>query len=79
MGGGGQEKRPPPTSFSPETSTNVRFATPPQKKKNFMTFSINPFATLVQNFKFVPSAGSKLLNLNQDHPSRKAIFLLKSF
>ena len=59
----------PPTSFSSVTSTNVGFG--PQ---NFLTFSFNPFATLVQNFKFVPSASPKLLNLNQDHPSKKAIF-----
>ena len=32
----------------------------------------------MQNFKFVPSASPKLLNLNQDHPSKKAIFLVKS-
>ena len=57
----------------PATSTNVEFG--PQ---NFLTFSFNPYATLVQNFKFVPSASPKLLNLNQDHPSKKAIFLVKS-
>ena len=71
MGGGA--KKPPPTSFSPVTSTNVGFG--PQ---NFLTFSFNLFATLVQNFKFVPSASPKLLNLNQDHPLKKAIFLVKS-
>ena len=38
----------------------------------------HPFATPVQNFKFLPSASPKLLNLNQDHPSKKAIFLVKS-
>ena len=43
-----------------------------------MTFSFNPFTTLVQNFKFVPSASPKLLNLNQNHLSKKAIFLVKS-
>ena len=69
----GGEKRLPPTSFSPVTSTNVGFG--PQ---NFLTFSFNPFATLLQNFKFVPSASPKLLNLNQDHPSKKAIFMVKS-
>ena len=63
----------PPTSFSPVTSTNVRFG--PQ---NFLNFSFNPFATLVHNFTFVPSASPKLLNLNQEHPSKKAIFLVKS-
>ena len=64
---------PPPTSFFPVTSTNVGIS-----PKNFLTFNFNPFATLVQNFKFVPSASLKLLNLNQDHPSKKAIFLVKS-
>ena len=69
---GGEAKRPP-ASFSPVTSTNVGFS--PQ---NFLTFSFNSFATLVQNIKFVPSASPKLLNLNQDHPLKKAIFLVKS-
>ena len=74
MGGRGGGQKDPPTSFSFVSSTNVEFG-----PKNFLTFSFNPFATLVQNFKFqVPSASSKLLNLNQDHPSKKAIFLVKS-
>ena len=72
MGGWGVQKGIPPTSFFPVTSTNVECG--PQ---NFLTFSFNPFATLVQNFKFVPSVNLKLLNLNQDHPSKKAIFLDK--
>ena len=71
--GGGGGKKAPATSFSSVTSTNVGFG--PQ---NFQTFSLNPFATLVQNFKFVPSASPKLLNLNQDHPSKNAIFMVKS-
>ena len=62
-------KKGPPTSFSPVTSTNVRFGL-----KNFLTFSFNPFSTLVQNFKFVPSASLKLLNLNQNHSSKKVTF-----
>ena len=70
---GERGQKGPTTSFSPVTYTNVEFG--PQK---FLTFSFNPFATLVQNFKFVPSANPKLLNLNQDHPSKKAIFLVKS-
>ena len=69
--GGGQKG--PPTSFSPVTSSNVGFG--PQ---NFLTFSFNPFGTLVQIFKFAPSASHKSLNLNQDYPSKKAIFLVKS-
>ena len=73
MGGGGGGKKAPPTSFSPVTSTNLGFG-----PKNFLTFSFDPFATLVQNFKFVPGASPKLLNLNLDHLSKKAIFLVKS-
>ena len=72
-GDGGKIPPLPLTSFSTVTSTKERFG--PQ---SFMTFSFNPFATLVQNFKFVSSANPKLLNLNQDHPLRKAIFLVKS-
>ena len=60
----GAGQKGPPTSFSPVTSTNVGII--PQ---NFQIFGFNPFATLVKNFKFVPSASQKLLNLNQDHPS----------
>ena len=70
VGGGAT---PPPTSFFPVTYANVGIS-----PKNFLTFDFNPFATLVQNFKFVPRANLKLLNLNQDHPSKKAIFLVKS-
>ena len=69
----GGEQKGPPTSFFPVTSTNVGIG-----PYNFLTFSFNAFATLVQNFKFVPSASPKLLNLNQDHTSKKAIFLVKS-
>ena len=69
----GVAKKPPTTSFSPVTSTNVGFG--PQ---NILTFSFNPFATLVQNFKVVPSVSPKLLNLNQGYHSKKAIFLVKS-
>ena len=36
------------------------------------------FATLAQNFKAIPSASPKLLNFNQDHPSKKVVFLVKS-
>ena len=65
----GGRKNVPRTSFSPVTSTNVGFG--PQ---NFLTFSFNPFASLVQNFQFEPTASPKLLNLNQDHPSKKKRF-----
>ena len=62
MGVGG--KKEPPTSFSPVTCTNVGLS--PQ---NVLTFSFNPFATMV-----IPSASPKLLNLNQDHSSKKSRF-----
>ena len=71
--GGAKEPPPPTTSFSSVTSTNVGF-----DPQNFLTFSFNLFATLVQNLKFVPSASSKLLNLDHNHPSKKAIFQVKS-
>ena len=38
----GGVKRPPPTSFSPVTSTNVGI-----RPENFLTFSFNPFERLV--------------------------------
>ena len=57
------------TSFSPITSTNVRFSL-----QNLKNFSFSPFTTLVKNFKFLPSASPKLLNFNQDHPSKKWFF-----
>ena len=69
MGGGGGGKKASPTSFSPVTSTNVGFG-----RQNFLTFSFNPFVKIVKYFKFVPSASPKLLNLNQDHPSKKRFF-----
>ena len=69
MGGEGGGQKGPPTSFFPVTSTNVGFG--PQ---NFLTFSFNPFVTLVQNLKIVSSAHPKLLNLNQDHSSKKRFF-----
>ena len=37
-------------------------------------FQFQPFATLLQNFKAIPSLNLKLLNLNQEHPSKKLIF-----
>ena len=46
--------------------------------QNFLTFSFDPISTLVQNFKFIPSASRKLLNLKQHYPSEKVIFLVKS-
>ena len=62
---GGRQKSHP-TCFSFATSTNVGFG-----PRNFLAFSFNPFTTLVQNVKFLPSASPKLLNLNQDHLSKK--------
>ena len=63
-----------PTIFSPVTSTNVGIS-----PKNYLAFSFNPFATIVQNFKATPSASHKLLNLNQDHPQKKWFFWLNPY
>ena len=41
-GGVGGGQKGPPTSFSPVTSRNVGIS-----PKSFLTFSFNPFATLV--------------------------------
>ena len=51
-GGGGQRvgegtKRRPPTSFSPVTSTNFEISS-----QNFLTFSSNPFTSLMYKFQF---------------------------
>ena len=64
----GGPKRPP-TSFSSIISTNVGISS-----QNFLTFSFNSFATLVQNFKAIPSGSPKLLNLNQGNPAKKVDF-----
>ena len=71
-GGGGGAKRPP-TSFSPVTSTNIGIS--PQ---NILSFSFDPFDTLVSNFKFAPSGSPKLLDLNQHHLSKKKRFFWSS-
>ena len=69
----GERAKRPPTNFCPVTSTNVRIS-----DWNFLTFSFNPFETLVQNLKAIPSPSPKLLNLNQTHSSKKLVFLVKS-
>ena len=71
-GGGGDRKEVRATSFSTVTSINVE--TSPQ---NCLTFSFNPCATRVLNSKFIPNVSPKLLNLNEDQPS-KTVFLVKS-
>ena len=66
-GGGG--KKALHTSFSFVTSEKVGISS-----QNFLNFSLNPCNTLVQNFKVIPSASPKLLNLNEDHPLKKERF-----
>ena len=61
----GRQKAPPPIRFFPVTSTN------PQ---NFLTYSFNPFSTLVSNFKAIPSTSPKLLNLNQERLQKSWFF-----
>ena len=48
-----------------------------QCPQNFLTFSFNHFVTLVWNFKAILSASLKLLNLSQEHLSKKFVFLVK--
>ena len=58
----------PPTSFSPLTSASIGISS-----QNILTFSLNPYLTLVQNLKAI-IFNSKLLNLNQEHPSKNWFF-----
>ena len=58
--------------FSSETSPNTGIS--PQ---NFLICSFDPFIALLQNIKAIPSTSCKLLNLNQDHPSKNS-FQVKS-
>ena len=51
----------------------------PPFHQNFLPFSFNPFLTIVENFKYVRSVSSKLLDLNQDHPSKKWFFWSNSY
>ena len=44
-----------PHQFFPITSANERISS-----KNFLTFTFNPFATLVLNFKAITSASQKI-------------------
>ena len=56
-------QKAPSTSFPPVTSINVEIS-----PKNFLTFSFNTFDRLSA------SISPKLLNLNQDHPSKMCFF-----
>ena len=60
---------PPPLIFSPVISKTVGVS-----PKNFVTFIFNRFFTFVSNFKVIPNARHKLLNLNQKYPSKKRLF-----
>ena len=53
-GWGGRGQKDPSASLSHVTSPNVGISL-----ENFLAFSFNPFATLVYNFNFLPSASSK--------------------
>ena len=64
-GGGGADYN----NFSLLTSTSLGIS-----PKIFMSFRSNPFATLVQNFKAIPSVSPKLSNMNQDKPQKKWFF-----
>ena len=68
-----QDGQKVPHQFFPIISTNVRISL-----YNFLSFSFNPFATLMQHFKTVTSAIPKFLNLMQEHLSKKLVYLVKS-
>ena len=70
---GEAKQAPPRISFFPVISKNVGITL-----QNFLTFTFNSFVTLVQNLNTMPTAGSKLLNLNQDRASKKLFLLVKS-
>ena len=60
----------PPTSFSLITSTNIGISS-----QKFLTFNFNLSATLVLNFKAIPGASPKLLNLNEPKtPLKEVVF-----
>ena len=54
--------------------TNVRI-----DPQNFLTPGFNHFVTLMQSFKTIPRASPKLLNLNQEHSSKKWFLWLNSY
>ena len=66
-GSGGQKN--PFNSFSSLTSPKEGIC--PQ---NFLTFSFNPFVTLLQSFNATTSTSLNLLNLHQDCPSKNRFF-----
>ena len=45
--------------------------------KSSLASSFNPFDTMMSIFKAIPGTTPKLLNLNQDHLSKKLIYLVK--
>ena len=65
--GGGELKLP--AIFFPTTSTNVGIS--PQ---NFLTFSCNPLATLVWNFKAIPSDSPNFIELEPRLSCQKSGF-----
>ena len=58
-----------PAIFSPTTSTNVGISL-----QNFLTFSFNPLATLVWNFKAIPSDSPNFIELEPRLSCQKSGF-----
>ena len=65
----GEAKSPPPTSFSPVTSTNVRI-----NPQNFLTFSVNPFYHIGVQFQGYTLCRSKIIELEPRTPLKKSGF-----
>ena len=68
-GGGGGQKAPLTSSFSPVTSANMGIIS-----QNFLTFSSNPFVILMQNFKTITSPSPQIIKLEPRAPVKKVGF-----
>ena len=48
------------------------------RPSKFLAFSLNPFDTMLKNLNTIPSISPKFLNLTQDKPSKRPVFLVRS-
>ena len=65
---------PPPSSISSSPGASISVVS---NHQNFLTFSLIILPHRGNIFKAIPSTCPKLLNLHQDHPSKKPDFLIK--
>ena len=68
-------KKPPHgNSLSVLPPQRLQTRNQPPKLQNFLSFSFNPLAALVQNVKAILSVSPKLLNLDQEHLQKSCFF-----